>query len=251
MVEIMKKLVTYFITILIIMCTGNAFGTTVTLATMNWQPFYGENLQEGGFFTALSREAFKRAGYELKVVFVPWKRAVEQAKNGHYDGLLGAYFIDERTEYFNFTDSIAKNEEFFIQRKGGGITYAQIEDLKKYTIGGIRGGVQVSELIQKGFNIDVATDEIGNIKKLNAKRVDLIIMGKQQLHYLLRNNEELKQSKREVQFLIPPFKTYDLFNTITKKIVGGEDIVRKFNKALKDMRADGSYDKILKRFGQI
>ncbi|NOR23845.1 MAG: hypothetical protein GQ542_05525 [Desulforhopalus sp.] len=52
------------------------------MATLNWQPFYGENLPKNGFYAELSREAFKRAGYDLIITFVPWKRAVQMARTG-------------------------------------------------------------------------------------------------------------------------------------------------------------------------
>ncbi len=235
---------------MIFVSAGNAFSETITLATLNWQPFFGDDLPEEGFYTALSREAFKRAGYELKVMFVPWKRALVNAKKGYYDGLLGAYYADERTQYFYYTDSISTSDEVFLQRKGYGITYKKIEDLKKYTIGGLRSGAQVDDLIKLGFNVEVATDEITNIKKLHAKRFELILLGKQQLYHYLNNIETLKPLKGKFEVLEPPFKTYKLFNTITKKRVDGEDIVRKFNIAIKNMRTDGSFYEILKRFGQ-
>ncbi|MCP4111389.1 MAG: hypothetical protein GY749_38640, partial [Desulfobacteraceae bacterium] len=55
------------------------FGTqekSIVLATMNWEPIYGKSLPEGGVFTAVTREAFRRGGYRLDVKFVPWKRAM-------------------------------------------------------------------------------------------------------------------------------------------------------------------------------
>jgi len=246
----MKRLIIYIAAILIFASTENAYCEVIRLATMNWQPFYGKNLSEGGFFTALSREAFKRSGYELKVVFIPWKRALERSKEGNFDGLLGAYYSDERENHYYFTDPIASNDEVFITRKGHDITYNNLDDLKNIRIGGLRGGAQSTELIKQGFRIELASDDILNIKKLNFKRFDLIIIGKQSFYYLLSSLEELKPFSGNFDVLEPPYKTYDLFVTITKKRINGKDIVNKFNKALQDMKSDGSYVEIIKRFGQ-
>ena len=48
----------------------------------------------------------------------------------------------------------------------------------------------------------------------------------------------------------PPYKSSNLYCPISKKRMDGKIIIKKFNEALKDMKADGSYDAILKRFGQ-
>ncbi|SLM32071.1 putative ABC-type transporter periplasmic subunit family 3 [Desulfamplus magnetovallimortis] len=243
--------VLFFIT-MITLGAGNLFAETetITLATLNWQPFYGEDLPEKGFFAAISREAFKRAGYEMKIEFMPWKRALEMAKKGKYDGLLGAYHSEERAQEFYFTDPVSQNEEVFFQKKGKGIAYSNIEDLKQYKIGGLRGAAPLIELNEKGFNVEETNDDLMSMKKLNAGRIDLLVIGKQQLYYNIANVEDLKGFKDEFEAIEPPFKSFDLFCPITRKKADGEEIVKKFNAALQEMKADGTYDDILKRFGQ-
>ena len=227
-----------------------AVSETISLATLNWQPFYGEDLPENGFFSALCREAFKRAGYEMELHFMPWKRALEMTKKGKYDGLLGAYYNDKRAESFYFTDPVSNNEESFIQKKGKGIAYTTLDDLKPYKIGGLRGSAPMAELLEQGFKAEETNDEIMSIKKLNADRLDLVIIGKQQFYYALSHDETLASLKEAFEVIEPPFKSYGLFCPITKKKAEGNEIVKKFNQALKEMKSDGTYDKILARFGQ-
>ena len=245
-----RTLSVLLLTLCLTLSSQMASAETITLSTLNWEPFYGEKLPENGFLAALSREAFKRIGYDMELVFLPWKRALEMARTGKYDGLLGAYYSEDRNSTFDYTDSIAQNEEVFIANKGSGIKYANIEDLKQYKIGGLRGGAPATELQEKGFNIDLVADDTLSIKKLNAKRIDLIIMGKQQLFYMLQNNKDLQQFQGTFDILEPPFKLYDLYCPITKARTDGAEIVEKFNKALQEMKADVTYDAIMKRFGQ-
>lgn len=246
----MKKMALHFVTAFIIFCSGNVFSETLNMTSVNWEPFYGENLPENGFFPALAREAFKRAGYEITISFRPWKRALEMARKGKYDGLVGAYYNEDRANTFYFTDPVAESEEVFVQNKGRGIVYKNLEELKKYEIGGIRGSAQIDELRNMGFQTEVATNYIMNIKKLNANRFDLLIIGKQKLFYDLENHKEFKKFKGTFEILEPPFKSYDIFCLITKKRADGQEIVGKFNKALQEMKADKTYGKILERFGQ-
>jgi len=68
----MRKLfVVYFTIVTVMLSAGIVAAQTITLATMNWPPFYSNDLPEHGFFTAISKEAFKRTGYEMKVKFFP------------------------------------------------------------------------------------------------------------------------------------------------------------------------------------
>ena len=244
-----KLLISLFLIFVLFYVTNVASSETISLATVDWPPIYGKNLPENGFFAALSREAFKRAGYELEIAFVPWKRAVELAKRGKFHGILGAYYSDERAKYFHYPDPVATNDEVFVQKKGQGITYTAVEDLKKYKIGGLRGSAQIEELEKMGFNIEATTDDIMSIKKLNAGRVDLMIVGKAFLLYTLKNSEEMRQYQEAFEILEPPYKSYELYCPISKKIENSEKIVEQFNAALQAMKDDGTYQGIMERFG--
>ena len=246
----MKKfLIRLFLTFVLFSGTNVASSETISLATVDWPPIYGTELPENGFFAALSREVCKRAGYELEIAFVPWKRAVELAKRGKFDGILGAYYSDERAKYFNYPDPVVSNDEVFVQKKGQGITYTVVDDLKKFKIGGLRGSAQLEELEKMGFTVEATTDDIMSIKKLSANRIDLMIIGKAFLLYTLKNSEEMHQYKEAFEILEPPYKSYELYCPISKKIENSEKIVEQFNAALQSMKGDGTYQSTMERFG--
>lgn len=245
-----KSTIFCFLTAIIVFYSANSFSETLNMATLNWEPFYGEKLPENGFFSALAKEAFKRAGYKVKIFFMPWKRALDSAGKGKYDGLMGAYYNEDRAKIFYFTDPVAQNEEVFVHNKGLEIEYNNLEDLKKYKIGGVRGSAQIKDLRNMGFNTEVTTNYRSAIRKLKLSRVEILVIGKQKLLYDLKNDTELKQYENAFEILDPPFKTYEIFCPITKKRADGAKIVENFNKGLREMIEDGTYDRILERFGQ-
>jgi polar amino acid transport system substrate-binding protein len=227
-----------------------ASSKTIKLATLNWPPFYSEDLPENGFFTAISREAFKRAGYTLDVQFTTWNEALEMAKKGNFDGVLGAYHSSEREQSFDFTDPIATNEEVFFAKKGSGITYQKVEDLKKYKVGALKGGIAGNELREMGMTVVDTGSDLDNFKKLNQGGIGLYLFGKQNFYYQIANSPEWKPLADSVEMVEPPYKTYDMFCALTKKMPNSGKIVEEFNKALEEMKTDGTYEKILKRFNQ-
>ena len=239
----------FFLLILIVGITSISFSLEkITLATMNWEPFYGEELPQNGFFSALSREAFKRAGYELEIKFLPWKRAISETQNGNFDGILGAYYSNERTEWGVYTEKIVDNEDVFFQKVENNINYENIEELKKFKIGVVRGDVPSEELKKMGFNVEEVNDYYQNILKLNLGRVDLALMSKKYFYNYVKYSENDLEGKMKP--LEIPFKSYEVFNIITKKRSDAKVIVKKFNTALNEMKEDGTYEKIMSSFGQ-
>ena len=239
----------FFCALLLVKSTLAA-STEITLATLNWEPVYGENLPENGFFTAITKEAFKRAGYDLKVKFLPWKRALEQSKKGTYDGILGAYYNEDRAKSFYYSDPVYQSDEVFVQLKGKGISYKTLQDLKPYKIGGVLGGAPSKELQSLGLNLEETVTTIQSLRKLNAKRVDLVVVGRAEFHYRLNTVEDLVKVKNKFDVIEPPFKSYQLYCPITKVRADGQEVVNKFNQAISEMKADGSFEAILSRFGQ-
>ena len=239
-----------FVPLLITLLSWNVFAEKISLVTTNWEPVYGKSLPENGFFSALSREAFNKSGYEMEVKFIPWSRAVETAKKGEFDGVMGAYYTEERSKSFDYSDSVYAVEEVFVKNVNADIKYSDVNDLKPYVIGGLRGGGQLEELKKQGFKIQETSNDLQSLKKVSAGRIDLVLMGRPQLNLLLKDNPALQ---KKLEILEPPYKSFDVFVILSKKrksSQNNETIITKFNQSLKEMKADGSYSEILKRFGQ-
>src|SRR3990167_6079785 len=68
----------------------------IRLASLEWPPYTGAQLPDGGESTATLKAAFAAAGYQLEVDFLPWERALALAKapNSGYAGYFPEYFSD-------------------------------------------------------------------------------------------------------------------------------------------------------------
>jgi len=213
---------------------------------MNWEPVYGEAQPEGGIYSALAREAFQRAGYQLEISFLPWKRALEDAKVGSYAGVQGAVMSAERDEFFLATDSLMIYEEMFYNHSDQPISYQKFEDLKPYTIGHIRGAVSTDIWRDLGITVEEVDDYEQNLKKLMANRIDLMAADKFVMGSLLKKNP---QFEGKVEVILPAIYSVPLPIIISKAISDHIKIVEDFNRGLKDIREDGTFDAIVKRFG--
>ncbi|MCP4104202.1 MAG: transporter substrate-binding domain-containing protein, partial [Desulfobacteraceae bacterium] len=216
------------------------------LATMNWEPIYGKSLPEGGVFTAVTREAFRRGGYRLDVKFVPWKRAMKMSKRGDYHGILGAGQSSERKPHFTATEMVIQFEGFLFSRAEETITYTELQDLKQYTVGVVRGEVADEMLQNAGVKVERVPTYGQNLKKLMAKRISLMSGDKFLMSDLLKKHPEYQGKVKAVS---PPYLVTPLCVLISKTRPDYAAVTADFNRGLQEMLNDGAFDAIVKRFG--
>ena len=87
-----------------------------------------------------------------------------------------------------------------------------------------------------------------NLRQLFYSRIDIIIIEQSRLIHLLNTDETLQPFRDKYIILDIPFRNLDLYCTINRIRDDGAVIVEKFNRALREMRSDGTYEAILDRF---
>ena len=221
---------------------------TLNFGTVNWPPYFGENLENGGIMTEITTEAFKRTGWDYNLKFMNWNRAMGLAKKGKLDGVQGAYYNKERDRNFMFTDEIISANIVIFQKKGAGISYNSLEDLKDYTFGILRGWAYPEEFVKADYLEKEETDTPKtNILKLLKDRVDLIVADK--LVTLDVANEHYPDQADRIEALEPPLEEKPLHVIVTEKLPNHAEIVNDFNKGLKMLKEDGTFDKIMEKHG--
>lgn len=221
--------------------------TSLTFATVNSPPLCSETLPNGGVYTEITRIAFERAGYTIDVEFVPWKRALEKTKWGGYNGLMLVSYKESRLEHLHYTNPVINEEGVLFSKKGGITTYTSLKDLAPYTIGTMTGSMLSDLLIANNLKVEEVTSHEQNIKKLMLGRIDLIAGQKLFIHSIF--NAHFPESKDSLKVVVPPLHVGSLHNVISLKTTNHEAIVLDFNKGLKAIQADGTFEKILQKHG--
>lgn len=245
----------FMTSLIIVTCTIALFAprpcvaqSTLKLATINSPPYCDETLPDGGVYTTITREAFRRTGYTLDIYFLPWKRAFEMTKNGNYDGLMLVSYKEERIQSLHYTDSILKEEGVLFSQKGRNITYTKLEDLSPYIIGVMRGSMLAELLLSKNLKVEEVTTHEQNIQKLiGRERIDLI--ASQKLSLLGIINAQFPEWKDKIEIVMPPVHVGYLHNVISRNNPNHETIVKDFNIGLQKIKSDGTFTKILEKHG--
>ncbi len=227
-----------------------AHARQITMCTLNWEPFYGAELPRNGFFTELVREAFERGGHTVNVEFMPWARAMLEVEQGDREVLLGAYYSEERAETYHASDSIYTAEVGLVAHRRVGIeSFASLRDLTDYTIGYGRGFTVTEEFDNADYlDKEPAKDLAQNVKKLYAGRIDMIAGSFANIRYAAQQQQV---DMDELVFLQPALVENSLHIMVSRAAPDGEQLLADFHRGLREIREDGTYERILRDMGYL
>jgi polar amino acid transport system substrate-binding protein len=228
---------------------GIAGDRTVSIATSEWLPYCGNFLPNYGIEPEIVTAAYSRKGYTVKFDFMAWTRVLEDVRDGKYDAATSASFTEERAKEYFYSESYMQSPIVFYRRTGEAIHWNRLEDLKLYKIGVVRGysyspGFDKADFLQK----KEAPTDILNIKKLLLKQADLIVMDQMVGHYII-NNKLSNHERNNLEVMYPPLISDKLHLMFSKKAPDVSEKIAAFNDGLKEIREDGTLQKIMEKNG--
>ena len=153
---------------------------TVRLSTGHWPPYLNESSEHHGLAGQVIREAFASQGISVEFVFLPWSRALWQARSDQFHGTAIWSCTSERLKNFLFSAPILPFRYSLYYRKSNDFDWEAIEDLEGTTIGLTQDygyGERLEKAIDEGLvEIEMTTSDESNLRKLAKGRVDLVPM---------------------------------------------------------------------------
>ena len=223
---------------------GFADELAVTLAYVEYPPYIGAELENGGPLAEIVTQSYENLGYRVKLELVPWVRAFRDAKLGAYDGVFTAWHREEREQWFLFSDSLPPNEIGFYKRKGEDISIHSFDDLKPYKIGVVRGYGYPSGFKEANLKLSVVDTDKQNLRMLIFKRIDLALTDK-----ALGRHFMTKDLQGEIEWIEPPVEVLNQYLMISKNADNAHQLLADFNSGLKQLSDSGKLAEILKHHG--
>ena len=190
---------------------------TWKIASLDWQPFSGKNLPEGGAGIAVLRAALKAEGIDLEVEFYPWSRALEKGAQPDFVGIYPSW-PEEVPEGFVGSAMFFQSPVGFVEPKGKPLAWSSLSDLAGKKIGIVQdygNTVEFMELVNDGvIDAKVVVDDLTNIRKVAGGRIDGAFIDLNNLDYFLKN--EAKNLSGKVQ--------------VNDKIIDSKDLLLSINK---------------------
>ena len=222
----------------------------LTLVTDLWPPFRikGESEDMTGIDIDLTRLLEKRLGVTIKIVRVPWVRALQMMRSGQADLMAGLARTAEREQFIYYCEppySAIRPAFYKLVR-----TVAQLNnyaDLRKYSIGFTRASVYFEPFdSDKELNKQSASNEEQLLKMLLGQRFDFLVGSDIQVEYEIKTRD---LGNSVVKAAYQPDKTTPLFFGISRQSRALKQ-APELEKALAGLLSDGSITKLINLYTQ-
>ncbi|MBD9612079.1 transporter substrate-binding domain-containing protein [Pseudomonas sp. PDM02] len=232
----------------LLLLTQSEAAEKLRLVADAWPPFTDATLLNGGLATDIVSTALARAGYASDFEQVPWARALMGVGEGRYDVLVNAWYTEERTRLGRFSGEYLLNRVRFLKRKDAPIEYNNLQQLHTYPIAVVRGyayspAFDEDALLQK---VPVHSFAMA-VRMVAADRVKLTLEDEYVARYYLAR--ESAKVRNAVEFLPKPLSENSLHILVSLKNPHHEEIVASFDREIAEMKADGSYEQLMKQHG--
>ncbi len=205
---------------------------------------FTENGKVTGFSTEVVQEIQKRLGTNEPIQVVPWARGFQATREEADTMLYSTMRIEEREAFFKWVGPLTIVKTSFYGKKGGNIKLTNLNEAKLVqSIGVPRAFYSQQFLMDEGFkNLDVADNPSLMLKKFLEGRNPVFVSHEFTLPSLLT-----KEGVPEGE-VVPLFTFMEKGHYLAFSQKTSDEVVQKWQKALDDMKRDGTFAKIFNKW---
>lgn len=153
-----------------------AHAEVLVLAHDLYPPYVDPDAKHGGIAAEAVRTLLAPQGLDVEIVVMSWREALDGAILGRYDGIVGAWYAEERTPFLAFSEPYMVNRLVLFSSEDAPIDVTDYADLRGTVVGVIDGYVYPSDFMTSSlFTRAVEADNSLNLLKLVRGRVDFIV----------------------------------------------------------------------------
>ena len=224
------------------------------LVTLQYPPYeFESNKVVEGVAVEIVKEVFRRMNQPIKIELLPWSRAINEVETGGADGIFTLYKTSERELFLDYSNEILMPQtvSLFVLRDSDISFDGDLQKLSKYKFGVVRGvsyGKKFDLAVKTGIinNLEDVTVGEQNFMKLAAYRIDIVISNKYGAIDIINRLGKAPDIKE----LLPELESVPSYIAFSKK----KDLLKlrnDFDRILKNMKEDGSYDQIINDYFHV
>ena len=209
--------------------------------TTEFPPFQSASPQPWGQALDIARELARRNGDTLDIQFLPWARAYQKAETTPGVLIFCLARTAEREHRYQWLGQIASGDVTVWQLAARRDLNARtLEQARRWQLGATVGDMKMQYLLQQGFvigqNLQESGDDLSNIRKLFAGRIDLLPFSHRQvLQY------RSAQAGLDFAALKPAFSLPALAQPLYLAFSPGSDsaLVRRYQASFRQLQRSG------------
>ena len=221
---------------------------TLTMVNTVYAPFVNppDHPHGEGMDVELAREALRRAGFGMRVEYVPWRRVLMLLRHGQADFTTTISRREDRSDYLHWSSAYRRGANYRIYtREGAALEIHSLADLAGRRIGVIEGFHYPPVLLRQTGSVLVPGRDIGSlVAMLIAERTDVLLVT------AIAGAWEIRQRGLDARVQRQPYEyTSDSPNYLgfAKSRVDAE-VVTAVGQALVSMSRDGAQTRIEARY---
>lgn len=238
--------------LLVFLAVPSGHAATITVVTEEYPPYnFTENGVIKGCSTEIVKEVLKRADISYTLDSFPWARSYNTALVAPDVLIYSIGRSEKRETLFKWIDVVAPYDIYLYKlKRRTDIKIASLDEAKHYRIGAVRDDVRAQFLeknsFEQGKNLDLVTQDIQNIRKMMLDRIDLFPIDQLALIHILKlEGLAIEDFERVLQLEDLSTGLYLAFSLKTD-----DALVEKCKAALAEIKKDGTYDAIMKKYLQ-
>lgn len=213
----------------------------------NFPPYtYPTENGGAGAIHDVTKEIIRRLGYKNKIEFIPWARARFEAENNPEIVLLPLARTKEREDKYTWLLHVLDDPYVLVTLKNSKVDISSVEASRNLKVGILTSSVADTLLRELGYtNLVPASTDVQNVKKLKLGRIDAWVAP---LSCIGEYKKEADLGKEDMRVGVTL--------TVLKEYVGASKrldskIVTEWTRAFEEMKKDGTYLAIMKKYGMV
>ncbi|MCK5195422.1 MAG: transporter substrate-binding domain-containing protein [Desulfobulbaceae bacterium] len=241
----MARKLTINVFLILSLFIGIAYAQDLTIITEEYPPL---SFKKDGILTGSSievvREILRRLKQPDNIIMLPWARGYNLLKTQSNRALFSTTRTKERESLFHWVGLLCISQNGFYAKKGSTHNINSLDDAKKVgSIATYKEDAREQMLKLWGFtNLDSSNSAASNLKKLLSGRVDLWMYDSLGMPKVA---EHVGVDTTELE-LVLPLNEVSLYVAFSKGTP--EKIVKKWQKTLDNMKRDGTFEFISKKW---
>jgi polar amino acid transport system substrate-binding protein len=220
-----------------------ASSSYVTIATTEYPPYTGQSLVKKGYVNHIISSAFRQEDIDVRYVFVPWSRAMQETQDGTFDAVSYGSYQEGRNKKFFHSELLIKENVFLFGLKNKvPKTWSSLTELVHFRVG-ITRGYSYNEAFWSFVEIvehppSIVNTDLQNFKMLMLQRIELFPMEEFAARHLLNHHFSIEQV-RNIQMLLPAIRKSSMHLLISKTSPKAKQLLETFNRGLARLKTSG------------
>jgi polar amino acid transport system substrate-binding protein len=240
---------------LVLLASGGALqAATISIVADEWCPY---NCTPGderpGYMIEIVQKVLGEAGHTIDYRNMPWSRAIEEARRGKFDAIVGAAQGDAPDFVFP-GEKLGVSANVLMVKSGTAWRYSDLDSLQAVSLGTIRDysygdelDAYITQHEKDAKRVQVASGDTAletNFRKLDAGRIDVLVEDRNVIEYYLAG-----AGQAGAYVAAGDLGEDDLFIAFSPANKDAAEYARLLGEGVQKLRASGELAVILKKYG--